>query len=87
MSDPFETLKDKYMRPAPGFLFHPQVSSDLHRKWGHFRTFRGGAHVVETKLCNLTGVTVHFYLLVSFYLVFKYIICRNEGNLWYVAST
>ncbi len=28
MSDPFETLKDKYMRPAPGFLFHPQVGSD-----------------------------------------------------------
>lgn len=27
MSDPFETLKDKYMRPAPGFLFHPQVGS------------------------------------------------------------
>lgn len=26
MSDPFETLKDKYMRPTPGFLFHPQVS-------------------------------------------------------------
>ncbi|PWA20387.1 hypothetical protein CCH79_00003679 [Gambusia affinis] len=24
MSDPFETLKDKYMRPTPGFLFHPQ---------------------------------------------------------------
>lgn len=28
MSDPFETLKDKYMRPAPGFLFHPQVGSE-----------------------------------------------------------
>uniref|UniRef100_A0A3Q1HEA6 MDS1 and EVI1 complex locus n=1 Tax=Anabas testudineus TaxID=64144 RepID=A0A3Q1HEA6_ANATE len=27
MSDPFETLKDKYMRPAPGFLFHPQMSA------------------------------------------------------------
>ncbi|KAG7252206.1 hypothetical protein CRUP_016949, partial [Coryphaenoides rupestris] len=24
MADPFEALKDKYMRPAPGFLFHPQ---------------------------------------------------------------
>lgn len=28
MSDPFETLKDKYMRPGPGFLFHPQVGSE-----------------------------------------------------------
>uniref|UniRef100_A0A667Z597 MDS1 and EVI1 complex locus n=1 Tax=Myripristis murdjan TaxID=586833 RepID=A0A667Z597_9TELE len=27
MSDPFEALKDKYMRPAPGFLFHPQMSA------------------------------------------------------------
>uniref|UniRef100_A0A3Q3W5N5 C2H2-type domain-containing protein n=1 Tax=Mola mola TaxID=94237 RepID=A0A3Q3W5N5_MOLML len=27
MSDPYETLKDKYMRPAPGFLFHPQMSA------------------------------------------------------------
>ncbi|XP_017279500.1 histone-lysine N-methyltransferase MECOM isoform X10 [Kryptolebias marmoratus] len=27
MSDPFETLKDKYMRPTPGFLFHPQMTA------------------------------------------------------------
>uniref|UniRef100_A0A3P8UQK5 MDS1 and EVI1 complex locus n=1 Tax=Cynoglossus semilaevis TaxID=244447 RepID=A0A3P8UQK5_CYNSE len=27
MSDPFETLKDKCMRPGPGFLFHPQMSA------------------------------------------------------------
>ncbi|XP_051965966.1 MDS1 and EVI1 complex locus protein EVI1-A-like isoform X11 [Xyrauchen texanus] len=27
MNDPFEVLKDKYMRPAPGFLFHPQMSA------------------------------------------------------------
>ncbi|XP_071215062.1 histone-lysine N-methyltransferase MECOM-like isoform X13 [Salvelinus alpinus] len=27
MTDPFEALKDKYMRPAPGFLFHPQMSA------------------------------------------------------------
>uniref|UniRef100_A0A8C6NU32 MDS1 and EVI1 complex locus n=1 Tax=Nothobranchius furzeri TaxID=105023 RepID=A0A8C6NU32_NOTFU len=27
MSDPFEALKDKYMRPAPGFLFHPQMTA------------------------------------------------------------
>ncbi|XP_031651764.1 histone-lysine N-methyltransferase MECOM isoform X16 [Oncorhynchus kisutch] len=27
MNDPFEALKDKYMRPAPGFLFHPQMSA------------------------------------------------------------
>ncbi|XP_056468147.1 histone-lysine N-methyltransferase MECOM isoform X5 [Gadus chalcogrammus] len=27
MADPFEALKDKYMRPAPGFLFHPQMSA------------------------------------------------------------
>lgn len=29
MNDPFEALKDKYMRPAPGFLFHPQVGPVL----------------------------------------------------------
>ncbi|XP_064830693.1 histone-lysine N-methyltransferase MECOM-like isoform X14 [Oncorhynchus masou masou] len=27
MNDPFEALKDKYMRPTPGFLFHPQMSA------------------------------------------------------------
>uniref|UniRef100_A0A674CGT6 MDS1 and EVI1 complex locus n=1 Tax=Salmo trutta TaxID=8032 RepID=A0A674CGT6_SALTR len=27
MNDPFEALKDKYMRPAPSFLFHPQMSA------------------------------------------------------------
>ncbi|TRY89674.1 hypothetical protein DNTS_011614 [Danionella cerebrum] len=27
MNDPFEILKEKYMRPAPGFLFHPQMSA------------------------------------------------------------
>ncbi|XP_061575128.1 histone-lysine N-methyltransferase MECOM isoform X7 [Cololabis saira] len=27
MNDPFETLKDKYMRPTPGFLFHPQMTA------------------------------------------------------------
>ncbi|KAL4648502.1 MDS1 and EVI1 complex locus protein EVI1 isoform X6, partial [Arapaima gigas] len=27
INDPFEALKDKYMRPAPGFLFHPQMSA------------------------------------------------------------
>uniref|UniRef100_A0A8C1Y9Q9 MDS1 and EVI1 complex locus n=1 Tax=Cyprinus carpio TaxID=7962 RepID=A0A8C1Y9Q9_CYPCA len=27
MNDPFEVLKDKYMRPTPGFLFHPQMSA------------------------------------------------------------
>ncbi|XP_036414498.1 MDS1 and EVI1 complex locus protein EVI1-A isoform X8 [Colossoma macropomum] len=26
-SDPFEALKEKYMRPTPGFLFHPQMSA------------------------------------------------------------
>uniref|UniRef100_A0A3B4FSU9 MDS1 and EVI1 complex locus n=1 Tax=Pundamilia nyererei TaxID=303518 RepID=A0A3B4FSU9_9CICH len=33
MSDPFETLKDKYMRPAPGFLFHPQFHLPDQRTW------------------------------------------------------
>ncbi|XP_039987330.1 histone-lysine N-methyltransferase MECOM isoform X4 [Xiphias gladius] len=33
MSDPFETLKDKYMRPAPGFLFHPQFRLPDQRTW------------------------------------------------------
>uniref|UniRef100_A0A8C6LUV0 MDS1 and EVI1 complex locus n=1 Tax=Nothobranchius furzeri TaxID=105023 RepID=A0A8C6LUV0_NOTFU len=33
MSDPFEALKDKYMRPAPGFLFHPQFRLPDQRTW------------------------------------------------------
>ncbi|KAM9813191.1 MDS1 and EVI1 complex locus protein EVI1-A isoform 6-T6 [Syngnathus typhle] len=33
MSDPFETLKDKYMRPAPGFLFHPQFRLPDQSSW------------------------------------------------------
>ncbi|XP_067362924.1 histone-lysine N-methyltransferase MECOM isoform X4 [Channa argus] len=33
MSDPFETLKDKYMRQAPGFLFHPQFCLPDQRTW------------------------------------------------------
>ncbi|XP_029373155.1 histone-lysine N-methyltransferase MECOM isoform X2 [Echeneis naucrates] len=33
MNDPFETLKDKYMRPAPGFLFHPQFRLPDQRTW------------------------------------------------------
>uniref|UniRef100_A0A8C4GE55 MDS1 and EVI1 complex locus n=1 Tax=Dicentrarchus labrax TaxID=13489 RepID=A0A8C4GE55_DICLA len=33
MSDPFETLKDKYMRPAPGFIFHPQFRLPDQRTW------------------------------------------------------
>ncbi|XP_077467973.1 MDS1 and EVI1 complex locus protein EVI1 isoform X10 [Stigmatopora argus] len=33
MSDPFETLKDKYMRPAPGFLFHPQFRLPDQNTW------------------------------------------------------
>ncbi|XP_066181809.1 histone-lysine N-methyltransferase MECOM isoform X7 [Sylvia atricapilla] len=27
LSDPLEALKEKYLRPSPGFLFHPQVSA------------------------------------------------------------
>ncbi|MGH0126719.1 UNVERIFIED_CONTAM: hypothetical protein FKN15_062888, partial [Acipenser sinensis] len=27
LNDPFEALKVKYMRPTPGFLFHPQMSA------------------------------------------------------------
>ncbi|XP_012989573.2 histone-lysine N-methyltransferase MECOM isoform X7 [Esox lucius] len=33
MNDPFEALKDKYMRPAPGFLFHPQFRMPDQRTW------------------------------------------------------
>uniref|UniRef100_A0A4W5K958 MDS1 and EVI1 complex locus n=1 Tax=Hucho hucho TaxID=62062 RepID=A0A4W5K958_9TELE len=33
MNDPFEALKDKYMRPAPGFLFHPQFRLPDQRSW------------------------------------------------------
>ncbi|XP_037533332.1 histone-lysine N-methyltransferase MECOM isoform X1 [Nematolebias whitei] len=33
MSDPFESLKDKYMRPTPGFLFHPQFRLPDQRTW------------------------------------------------------
>ncbi|XP_077579083.1 MDS1 and EVI1 complex locus protein EVI1 isoform X6 [Stigmatopora nigra] len=33
MGDPFETLKDKYMRPAPGFLFHPQFRLPDQNTW------------------------------------------------------
>nr|XP_015217224.1 PREDICTED: MDS1 and EVI1 complex locus protein EVI1 isoform X3 [Lepisosteus oculatus] len=33
MNDPFEALKDKYMRPAPGFLFHPQFRLPDQRTW------------------------------------------------------
>ncbi|XP_049323343.1 MDS1 and EVI1 complex locus protein EVI1-A isoform X7 [Astyanax mexicanus] len=32
-SDPFEMLKEKYMRPAPGFLFHPQFRMPDQRTW------------------------------------------------------
>ncbi|KAI4878961.1 hypothetical protein NFI96_022645, partial [Prochilodus magdalenae] len=32
-SDPFEALKEKYMRPAPGFLFHPQFRMPDQRTW------------------------------------------------------
>ncbi|XP_059335082.1 histone-lysine N-methyltransferase MECOM isoform X6 [Ammospiza nelsoni] len=27
LTDPLEALKEKYLRPSPGFLFHPQVSA------------------------------------------------------------
>uniref|UniRef100_A0A672KL51 MDS1 and EVI1 complex locus n=1 Tax=Sinocyclocheilus grahami TaxID=75366 RepID=A0A672KL51_SINGR len=33
MNDPFEVLKDKYMRPTPGFLFHPQFRMPDQRTW------------------------------------------------------
>ncbi|XP_019741577.1 MDS1 and EVI1 complex locus protein EVI1 isoform X7 [Hippocampus comes] len=33
MSDPFETLKDKYLRQAPGFLFHPQFRLPDQSTW------------------------------------------------------
>ncbi|KAM9733879.1 histone-lysine N-methyltransferase MECOM isoform 2-T2 [Menidia menidia] len=33
MSDPFEMLKEKCMRPTPGFLFHPQFRLPDQRTW------------------------------------------------------
>ncbi|XP_023648640.2 histone-lysine N-methyltransferase MECOM isoform X2 [Paramormyrops kingsleyae] len=33
ISDPFEALKEKYMRPGPGFLFHPQFRMPDQRTW------------------------------------------------------
>lgn len=46
MSDPFETLKEKYMRPAPGFLFHPQVGSDcgINEMWDNVGNLKGISH-------------------------------------------
>ncbi|XP_058269772.1 MDS1 and EVI1 complex locus protein EVI1-A isoform X3 [Hemibagrus wyckioides] len=32
-TDPFEALKEKYMRPTPGFLFHPQLRMPDQRTW------------------------------------------------------
>ncbi|XP_035390291.1 MDS1 and EVI1 complex locus protein EVI1-A isoform X1 [Electrophorus electricus] len=32
-SDPFEALKEKYMRPAPAFLLHPQFRMPDQRTW------------------------------------------------------
>ncbi|KAJ8256894.1 hypothetical protein COCON_G00190460 [Conger conger] len=42
MNDPFEALKDKYMRPAPGFLFHPQMSAieNMAERLGTFSSLR-----------------------------------------------
>ncbi|XP_036392273.1 histone-lysine N-methyltransferase MECOM isoform X3 [Megalops cyprinoides] len=42
MNDPFEALKDKYMRPAPGFLFHPQMSAieNMAERLGTFTSLR-----------------------------------------------
>ncbi|XP_072330109.1 histone-lysine N-methyltransferase MECOM isoform X6 [Scyliorhinus torazame] len=33
LSDPVEALKEKYMKPAPGFLFHPQFRLPDQRIW------------------------------------------------------
>ncbi|XP_039615536.1 histone-lysine N-methyltransferase MECOM isoform X4 [Polypterus senegalus] len=33
LNDPFEALKEKYMRPPPGFLFHPQFRLPDQRAW------------------------------------------------------
>ncbi|CAL8333465.1 unnamed protein product [Boreogadus saida] len=41
MADPFEALKDKYMRPAPGFLFHPQFRMPDQRTWEKHRRNTG----------------------------------------------
>ncbi|KAJ8280548.1 hypothetical protein GJAV_G00056130 [Gymnothorax javanicus] len=42
MNDPFEALKDKYMRPTPGFLFHPQMSAieNMAERLGTFTSLR-----------------------------------------------
>uniref|UniRef100_A0A5F8HCC1 MDS1 and EVI1 complex locus n=1 Tax=Monodelphis domestica TaxID=13616 RepID=A0A5F8HCC1_MONDO len=34
LTDPLEALKEKYLRPSPGFLFHPQASGLLCRSNG-----------------------------------------------------
>ncbi|XP_069474615.1 histone-lysine N-methyltransferase MECOM isoform X2 [Ambystoma mexicanum] len=33
LSDPLELLKEKYLRPPPGFLFHPQFQMPDQRTW------------------------------------------------------
>ncbi|XP_062832815.1 histone-lysine N-methyltransferase MECOM isoform X9 [Anolis carolinensis] len=33
LSDPLEALKEKYLRPSPGFLFHPQFQLPDQRTW------------------------------------------------------
>ncbi|XP_066181802.1 histone-lysine N-methyltransferase MECOM isoform X1 [Sylvia atricapilla] len=33
LSDPLEALKEKYLRPSPGFLFHPQFQLPDQRIW------------------------------------------------------
>ncbi|XP_065816128.1 histone-lysine N-methyltransferase MECOM [Labrus bergylta] len=47
MSDPFESLKDKYMRPAPGFLFHPQFRLPDQRTWVSSSTYVGQENMAE----------------------------------------
>ncbi|KAM3834109.1 histone-lysine N-methyltransferase MECOM isoform 4-T5 [Vipera latastei] len=33
LTDPLEALKEKYLRPSPGFLFHPQFQMPDQRTW------------------------------------------------------
>lgn len=62
MSDPYEVLKDKYMQPASGFLFHPQVRSDCEVNSGEI-------------IVSLQNVLNKF--LLSLLISFLHIVCIN----------
>lgn len=72
MSDPFETLKDKYMRPAPGFLFHPQVGLNcgFHRNWGNLGK---DAYRVQHKGLNIAFLPVQQHIPTYYFYSFSYL--------------